>query len=314
VTGGIALGYDGAVWFTQNNAYVTRFLSGVFTPVHINLAAPPNFFQGPAWPILTATSNGVYTGVDFDEQTGFAVEENIVKITYSRSVSVTSGVAQASPNAQMKAISSAGSAVYATGTFDNIQSTPPCTQCLYLISDSGKHKYMTTSYRYGEALAYFNSAVYVAAALTDSSQTAKGVNIYKFNPSTFSFAYIKTLTAPSNVLGMTAGPDGALWFTDSGRNAIGRLDTLGNVKEYALPTAHANPSGIASAADGALWFTETAADKIGRITTAGGITEYHVPTANAAPVGITALPVSKYAPRAVWFAETGSGKIGRLTY
>src|SRR5258705_107180 len=37
--------------------------------------------------------------------------------------------------------------------------------------------------------------------------------------------------------GITAGPDGALWFTESAGNAMGRITTAGVVTKYPLPIA-----------------------------------------------------------------------------
>ena len=36
--------------------------------------------------------------------------------------------------------------------------------------------------------------------------------------------------------GIAAGPDGALWFTESNGNKIGRITTAGVVTEYPIPT------------------------------------------------------------------------------
>jgi virginiamycin B lyase len=52
-----------------------------------------------------------------------------------------------------------------------------------------------------------------------------------------------------------AGRDGALWFTEPGINAIGRIITAGVISEFAILTV--DP-------DDPLWFTEQP-DRIGRI-------------------------------------------------
>ncbi|MGA8357042.1 MAG: hypothetical protein WB772_06790, partial [Xanthobacteraceae bacterium] len=71
------------------------------------------------------------------------------------------------------------------------------------------------------------------------------------------------------------GPDGALWFCESGASKIGRLDPgRGTFTEFALPTKNAGPIGIALGGDGNLWFAEKAADKIGRLTPRGDIAEF----------------------------------------
>jgi virginiamycin B lyase len=73
---------------------------------------------------------------------------------------------------------------------------------------------------------------------------------------------------PANVsagYGIAVGPDGDVWFTESGANKIGRLSASGTFVEYDIPTAGSFPYGIAVAADGSVWFTEKDVGKIGRI-------------------------------------------------
>jgi streptogramin lyase len=67
-------------------------------------------------------------------------------------------------------------------------------------------------------------------------------------------------------VGITAGPDGNLWFTEYGGNKIGRITTAGSITEFAIPTANSGPTGITAGHDGNLWFTESNGNKIGRIT------------------------------------------------
>jgi streptogramin lyase len=172
-------------------------------------------------------------------------------------------------------------------------------------------------------------------------------------------------TANSGPFGITAGPDGNLWFTEAGftftgvtgsGNKIGRITTAGSITEFSIPTANSFPVGITAGPDGNLWFIE-AIGKIGRITTAGVVTgefpiptfegsfpfgtitpgpdgnlwfvesngadhnnnievittaggfgEFPVPTANSVPFVITAGPDG-----ALWFTENRANKIGRIT-
>jgi virginiamycin B lyase len=111
--------------------------------------------------------------------------------------------------------------------------------------------------------------------------------------------------------GITAGPDGALWFAENGCYLgacnIGRITTAGVITQYPVPTPYSSPTSITAGPDSALWFTE-ASGQIGRITTAGEITEFPVPTPNSGPRGITAGPDG-----ALWFTEALSSKIGRVT-
>jgi hypothetical protein len=78
-------------------------------------------------------------------------------------------------------------------------------------------------------------------------------------------------TGSSLPQGITAGPDGALWFTERAGNKIGRITTAGVVtNEFTVPTANSSPFGITAGPDGALWFTEYDANKIGRKKPASG--------------------------------------------
>src|SRR5437899_727260 len=74
-------------------------------------------------------------------------------------------------------------------------------------------------------------------------------------------------TPGSQPHGISAGPDGSLWFTESGVNKVGRVTTQGVFTEYPVPTPDSAPWGIAAGPDGNLWFTEFRAGKVGHITT-----------------------------------------------
>jgi virginiamycin B lyase len=113
-------------------------------------------------------------------------------------------------------------------------------------------------------------------------------------------------TSGSSPDGIAAGPDGALWFTESG-GKIGRITTDGVITEFPVPTANSQPHGIAAGPDGAMWFTENYANQIGRITMAGVVTEFSIPTAGG-PWGIAAGPDGN-----LWFTGLGGQQIGRIT-
>jgi streptogramin lyase len=104
--------------------------------------------------------------------------------------------------------------------------------------------------------------------------------------------------------GITAGPDGALWFTNNHGNSIGRITTSGKVTTY-TGTGIDGPEGITAGPDGALWFTNFSNNSIGRITTSGTVTNY-TGTGIDEPDGITAGPDG-----ALWF--TNGDSIGRIT-
>src|SRR5476649_579595 len=78
------------------------------------------------------------------------------------------------------------------------------------------------------------------------------------------------ITAGAFPLGITAGPDGNLWFTEQNGNRIGRITPAGVVTEFSAGiTPSALPGGIAAGPDGSLWFTETSGSRIARITPLG---------------------------------------------
>ena len=106
------------------------------------------------------------------------------------------------------------------------------------------------------------------------------------------------------------GPDGGLWFTDPGRNVIGRVTTAfdATLAAYPIPTASSGPLGITAGPDNALWFIETSANKVGRIALDGAVPEFAIPTAASSAQFIAAAPDG-----ALWFTESDANKIGRIT-
>ncbi len=106
--------------------------------------------------------------------------------------------------------------------------------------------------------------------------------------------------------GITAGPDGNLWFTYDSQAFVGRITTAGDITD--LPITVTGARGITTGPDGNLWIAEVGDDKIGRLTTAGALTEFPVLTAGSAPVDIVSGPDGN-----LWFAEANSSKVGRIT-
>jgi streptogramin lyase len=91
--------------------------------------------------------------------------------------------------------------------------------------------------------------------------------------------------AKGSLVGITAGPDGNIWFTYGDK--IGKITSQGIITSYPL-RALSGPAMITSGAGDTLWFTEMGApdigttaitgNKIGKITTRGVVTEYPIPT------------------------------------
>ncbi len=129
--------------------------------------------------------------------------------------------------------------------------------------------------------------------------------------------------------GITTGPDGNLWFTESGAGRIGRMTSSGTLTEFDLPSVpppagspagtpdtQVTPEAITAGPDGALWFT-TANSEIGRIETDGTITMFPVDgltSMASGPGGPTTNPsdITVGSDGALWFTGV-AGKVGRIT-
>ena len=125
--------------------------------------------------------------------------------------------------------------------------------------------------------------------------TPQGV-ITEFLTPTFSFP-----------IGITAGPDGNIWFTELIANKIWRLELPSrNLTSFPIPTENSSPNDIIVGADGNLWFTEGGGGKIGRITTSGVITEFG--SGLTLPFSIANGPDGN-----IWFTQRFTQQIGKIT-
>jgi virginiamycin B lyase len=102
---------------------------------------------------------------------------------------------------------------------------------------------------------------------------------------------------------IVAGSDGAMWFTEHGADAIGRITLSGDISTFPLSKGFA-PTVLVLGADGALWFAGK--DRIGSMSLTGALTEYPLPK-NTLPEGITRGPDG-----AIWFTQAYGDKIGRI--
>ncbi|MEP6767480.1 MAG: hypothetical protein ABJC61_02335, partial [Acidobacteriota bacterium] len=80
------------------------------------------------------------------------------------------------------------------------------------------------------------------------------------------------LPAGSSPAGITAGPDGNMWFVEEHGDRVGRIATSGAIAEFSLGNSRSFARGITAGPDGALWFTELPG-RIGRVTPSGAVTE-----------------------------------------
>jgi len=107
---------------------------------------------------------------------------------------------------------------------------------------------------------------------------------------------------------IVAGPGGRLWYTDFISEKIVSITTSGT-----NPTVFSVPDGtrpldIVQGPDHNLWFTSPASNSVGRMTPSGAVRLFPVPSDSAAPSGITVGPDGN-----LWFTERAGNKIGRIT-
>lgn len=117
------------------------------------------------------------------------------------------------------------------------------------------------------------------------------------------------ITPHGGLSGITAGPDGNVWFGVLANRAprIGRITPAGKVTEFSSGLAHGEPQALAAGPDGNVWFTTV--DSIARITPAGKITNFSAGlSANSDLVAIAAGPDGN-----LWFTEFNPGRLGRIT-
>src|SRR5207249_4859201 len=117
------------------------------------------------------------------------------------------------------------------------------------------------------------------------------------------------------LIGITAGPDGNLWFTESGADRIGRITPTGTITEFGIPPLHlaspaASPQDIVLGPDGEMWFTDSYLNRIGHVNVVSGqITVFPTPSGTyecgpSCSGGITVGPDGN-----LWFTEPHDNRI-----
>jgi virginiamycin B lyase len=116
-------------------------------------------------------------------------------------------------------------------------------------------------------------------------------------------------SSPSSI---TTGPDGRLWFTESSSDQIGRLDPVtGQVKEFRIDL-NCFPQEIASGS-GSLWFTCYFLDEVGRVTIDGHVSKFAVPNHFGGNYPDTLEGIAPGAGNDMWFTEEAANRIGRIS-
>jgi hypothetical protein len=126
-------------------------------------------------------------------------------------------------------------------------------------------------------------------------------------PDTFTAqADIATGGLPGGPTRSALGPDGEMWFTQTG---AGTILNGGTGQPVALPRPGTQPWDITAGPDGALWFTESQGGAIGRVTTSGQVTEFPLPAGSGRPFGITTGPDGN-----IWFTTRSPAAVVRMSF
>lgn len=307
----VAAGPDGAAYFgngangTGSNLY--RFASGALAQT--SPAAPPNGYDsgGGVYGISVTPSGSVYW---LSAYLGPSFAPNIqVECGGAGTAALCESVAVDEPTSML---------VDAAGTF-----------WLGGLSFEGGGQIATSAQSTGTFAAAVmqlvngpGGAVWGVLQTSTESSTADAIGKFAVSGSSIQLAADYPLPQGSSIGSMTVGSDGAFWFTDYRRNAIGRMDKSGALKEYPLPESGALGAGwygqsqIATACDGAVWFSEPGANKIGRIDVHGAIQEVALLHANALPGALAATPPvqGKCISPALWVGEQNANALAAVTF
>lgn len=101
--------------------------------------------------------------------------------------------------------------------------------------------------------------------LTANSSTS---NVYQITGTPGSFTVSTfNVAAGASLTGIACGVDNAIWYLDSGNNAVGRISLNPGNKQttYAIPDANFGPRYITVGPDGSLWYTSNNASLFGHI-------------------------------------------------
>lgn len=134
-----------------------------------------------------------------------------------------------------------------------------------------------------------------------SAATLRGVEITEF----------PILTRGGFPFGMCLGPDGAVWFTETGASRIGRVTTNGIVTEFPVAGGPHDLQGIVTGPDNRLWFCAFSSEHIGAMTTNGVVTLYRIPRVAGEPLKLPQY-ITRGSGTNMWFTQLGY-RLGRIT-
>jgi streptogramin lyase len=294
---GITAGADGSLWFTEEFANkVSRI-----TPAG----------SVSEFPVPTGGSQSFAITAGADGNLWF------VELSGNKVGRIISGTPTGSAAMSVAAAAADRYALAASAANPDVAGTP------FNVTVTAQDPYGNTATSF-RGTAHFSSTDPAATLPADYTFTAADNGVHTFSGVVLRTAGGQTLTAVSGPIGavtefaiptaasypegVTAGPDGNLWFTEFSGNKVAKITPAGAVTEYTIPTANSQPQGITTGPDGNLWFVEYAGNKVGKITPGGAVIEYLIPTAGSNPQGITAGPDGN-----LWFTEASGNKVGRIT-
>jgi streptogramin lyase len=124
-------------------------------------------------------------------------------------------------------------------------------------------------------------------------------------------------TASSGPSGIAVGPDGAVWFAETGSGKIARVEADGGIKEFAIPPLSdggtSAPFDLTAGPDGNLWVTLQFANAIARVTTAGHVTEFPLPSSDAGRSDLSPYVIVAAPDNNLWFTSFAHGVVSRIT-
>jgi virginiamycin B lyase len=275
---GIVAGPDGALWFTdEGNGVVGRMTtSGSYTLQQVVSPAP---------------SSGITVGPD--KRLWFTLSSGVARMTTSGKVKVFSDPQGLFPQGITTGPDGALWYALSDGTVGRITTKGKLTH-LTAAPDNAQLKGIVTGP---------DGNLWITQDMVNRSQLSN--QVIRLTPKGVATAF----TVGLGPTWICVGLDKALWFTERGADAIGRLTTAGKYSEFPAGYDYGDPSGIALGPDRAVWFSDYIGHfGIGRITMKGKMRFFSVPSVEGEFRQITPGPDG-----AMWFSSYLNPGIGRIS-
>jgi virginiamycin B lyase len=299
-TGGVAVGSDGNVWFTDVGSSITMNKispsaanGSTATAVGALPTAAGHAGQSNAYWLTPASDGNVwFSDCSANSSPGKATPTGTMT-SYATTVAVSAGISFGPDGNIWEAAESS------TGANNVVWLTP-----------SGAAAYGTTTTpngTFGVAEGPDGNLWFTHCDGKIVKMSTAGVTLAEYTPPTMNYT-----------ASITAGPDGAMWFTGYYYNGatytydIGRVDMSGNITEHPQGNQTTNGYSIVVGQDGALWYSidSSSAPAIERMNaTTFATQDFAVSNGNNNIWQIAAGPDG-----GIWFANCGAGTIGRLSF